>query len=39
MRQMILACKSRRTSAADEKPDYGRFGAKPLGGYSTQRLR
>jgi lipopolysaccharide/colanic/teichoic acid biosynthesis glycosyltransferase len=39
LRQMLLAFQSRRASAAAGKTNYGRFGAKPLGGYSTQRLR
>ena len=39
MRQMRLACQKRRAAAAAGKMGLGQFEAKPLGGYSTQRLR
>lgn len=39
MRQMRLACQKRRAAAAAGKMSLGQFEAKPLGGYSTQRLR
>lgn len=38
-RQMRLAVKSRRQTAESAKAELDNFGAKPLGGYATQRLR
>jgi lipopolysaccharide/colanic/teichoic acid biosynthesis glycosyltransferase len=39
LRQMRLACKSRREHAETGKADFDRFGAKTLGACGTQRLR
>jgi lipopolysaccharide/colanic/teichoic acid biosynthesis glycosyltransferase len=39
LRQMRLACKSRREHAEKGKADFERFGAKTLGACGTQKLR
>lgn len=39
LRQMRQAFQGRRSATAANKTAFDRFGAKPLGGYSTQRLR
>jgi lipopolysaccharide/colanic/teichoic acid biosynthesis glycosyltransferase len=39
IRQMRLACKSRREKATASNADFADFGEKPLSGYGTQRLR
>jgi exopolysaccharide production protein ExoY len=39
LRQMRLACKNHRATAAANKPEPARFDAKPMAGCITQRLR